>query len=114
MNLTSTIPVLLSNERLTNMFGCVEMEEAAFRIMKKVIRLNSWEITVDCSEFIDDANVLDGFVMLVAYQWIYPDYPNGSFILSKEFIDRINLLLPIDVTRRHLVSKMEEENVNCS
>jgi hypothetical protein len=87
---------------LNNMFGCVEMEQAATRILRRAISKDLTDIDVSYEDFTDDTDVLIGFIMLVGHGWLFPSYPNGMFTVDDEFFDRINELLPIDVTRRHL------------
>jgi hypothetical protein len=94
---------LPEKERLSNMFGCVEMEEAALQILKEV--LAKADVSFSYEDFQGDS--LKGFIMLAAYGWLIPDYPNGSFVPSLSFIERITKLLPIDETRRHLMEANE-------
>lgn len=88
----------------TNMFGCYEMDVAAKKVMSSMVWDES-DMIVNLDNFTDDFYVLNGFVLLAAYEWIVPAYPNATFAVTKEFLDRVETLSQIDVTRRHLHAK---------
>jgi len=88
----------------TNMFGCYEMDVAAKKVMNTMVSSDS-DIIVNLDNFTDDFDVLNGFVLLVAYEWIVPSYPNSTFVVTNEFLDKVKILSQIDVTKRHLHAK---------
>ena len=94
------IPNISPEERLDNMFGCVEMEQAAYVILQQVIKHQSWTTKIWYEDFSGDE--LKGFIMLAAHGWLLPTYPNGMVFVHPDFAKRVVKLLPIDQTKRHL------------
>ena len=95
------IPVLSPDEDLANTLGCLEMEQTALYLLRRIIATKDWELRIDYEDFGRDK--LLGFIMLAAHGWLEPDSPNGMFIVRPEFAWRIHKKLPIKRTRRHLV-----------
>lgn len=99
------------SERFAGMFGCVEMEEAALQIYKELLRqgnpkgeLSYWDFRIDEKDLEpeDDGDNSKGLFMLAVYGWIEDIETNGKFIMSKDFIRRINKRLKYPAEQRIL------------
>jgi len=92
------------DERFANMFGCVEMEEAARAIVAELLKskqwdadLNYWELTCGAWE-----KIRLGLFMLAVHGWIEDIETSGTFVMTESFAQRIIDLLNVPKERRHL------------
>ena len=78
--------------QLNGAFGMCEMEHAALLVLRKAVRIRSWDIVVSLKDFPGHAEQV-GFLNLLRYGWLEPNPQNpsahGEFGLSEGFIDRV-------------------------
>jgi hypothetical protein len=65
--------------------GNHEMEQAAKLVLEKADSVG----LVWVSQFKDDLDLLNGFVMLAGYGWLTPDVQTGSFRVSSQLLRRL-------------------------
>lgn len=75
--------------KLTAKFGMCEMETAAEIILNRAIEAQTWDINVRLADFGDGS---DGFLQLLAYGWLKPNYLGGKseFKVTPGFIERVD------------------------
>lgn len=80
------MPIKLK-DNLNGVFGMVEMEEAAKRIIQLCSK--TWEQQFSITSFTASGWEMNGFVELLYSGWLeHGDY-NGSFLVHKNFIKRV-------------------------
>jgi hypothetical protein len=83
--------------RYNGVLGMCEMEEAARIIVRRCQEAGTWCCRFYPDEFLADAAtrngwhlVLEGFCILIHNGQLRSGYPNGSFIVTPEFVSRVS------------------------
>ena len=93
------------DEHFANMFGCVEMEEAARMIVYELSLIKRWDADLNYWELMTHDSWEDqriGLFMLAVHGWIEDMETSGEFVMTESFAQRIIDLLNVPKERRHL------------
>ncbi len=65
-------------------FGMCELETAAKEVMLQFRGRTDWKVSLRLKDFEPE-----GFCLLCAWGWIKPHYPNGTYCVSRGFVERV-------------------------
>lgn len=80
-------------DNLIDTFGMCEMEVAALVLIRKAVRVGTWDIAATIEDFSPGLEQ-DGFLNLLLHGWLKPNLHNpsahGEFLLTTKFIERVS------------------------